>query len=93
MSSETIDDTVALIDSCQLLRSIADKTIVVRLLNPFVDNGTRPGVDHVWSENGGLIVKVARRDGVAAILGEEYGYRIVDCSSLQQAVAGCHVSR
>lgn len=91
MTREPIDDTGSFDDRCGQLRTIADQTIIVRLLNPLVDDGSRPGIDHVWTENGRLVGKVARWDRVATIFREEDWHWIAFGEGLKFAVTGSHV--
>lgn len=61
---EPLNNTAAFIDTRILLRPILDKTVLVRLLNPLVDNCTRPVVSHL-SEHRSLVTKGPRWDSVA----------------------------
>jgi hypothetical protein len=71
-----------------LAQSVLDETVVVGFLDPFVDDGTGPSVDHLVAEDGCLVVKCARSPNVAAGLGEEDGDVVFGGVLLQEDVAG-----
>jgi len=54
-------------------RTVADQAVVVGLLDPLVDHGSRPGVVHVRAKNGILVTKCTTtcRLSVTASLGEK----------------------
>jgi hypothetical protein len=68
-------------------RPIANQPIVIGLFNPLVDHGSRPSVGHVVTKDGSLVLKSARRRGVAASLGEEDRDRVISCVLLQNIVS------
>lgn len=68
-------------------RSVANQTIVVGLLNPLVDDGSRPSIRHVITKDGSLVLKGTGRGGVAASLGEEDRDGVVSRVLLQTTVS------
>ena len=59
-----LKDGAALVDARILLSTIADQPVLIHLLDPFVNNSTRPCISHV-RENCILVSKVSRWDCVA----------------------------
>jgi len=75
-----------------LAQAVFDETVVVSFLDPFVDDGTGPGVDHLVAKDGGLIVKCASGTDIATSLGEEDRDVVLGGVLLQEDVAGGLVS-
>ena len=75
-----------------LAEAVFDETVVVGFLDPFVDDGTGPGVDHLVAEDGSLIVKCASGADIATSLGEEDRDVVLGGVLLQEDVAGGLVS-
>ena len=67
---------------------VSDETVHVGFLDPFVDDGTRPGVDHLVAEDGCLVVECASSADVATGFGEEDWDVILRGVLLQEDVAG-----
>lgn len=76
-----------------LAQAVVNKTVVVGFLDPFVDNGARPGVDHLVAKDGGLIIKCASSADIATSLGEEDWDVVLGGVLLQEDVAGGLVRR
>jgi hypothetical protein len=66
---------------------IVDQAVVVCLLDPFVDDGAGPGVDHFVAEDGCLVVEGAGGTDIATGLGEEDGNVVLRGVLLQEDVA------
>jgi hypothetical protein len=75
------------------VRPVFNQAIAIQLLNPFVDDSPRPGVGHVRTEDGRLIVKGTRRIGVATIFRKEDGNGIVYSGGLQLGISRTRVRR
>ena len=72
---------------------VRHKTVHVGLLDPFVNDGAGPGVDHLVAEDRCLIVKSPRRLDIAPGFGEEDWDVVVRCVHLEKNVAGGIVCR
>lgn len=72
---------------------VADQTVVVGLLDPLIDNGAGPGVSHLMTKDGRLVLKRAGAMSVAAGFGEENGDRIVRGILLEHVVTRLDVAR
>lgn len=72
---------------------VADQTVVIGLLDPLVDNGTRPGVPHFMTKDGRLILKRAGTVSVAAGFGKENGDWIGRGILLEHVVTRLDVAR
>jgi hypothetical protein len=73
-------------------QGIINKAVVVGFLDPFVDDGARPGVDHLVAEDGCLIGECAGTAYVAPGLGEEDWDIVFGGIFLQEDIAGGLVS-
>lgn len=51
--------------------AIADQTIVIGLLDPFIHNRARPGIRHLRAKDNSLVLERTGTDGVAASFREE----------------------
>jgi hypothetical protein len=67
---------------------VGDKTVLVRFLDPFVDDGAGPGVDHLLAKDCCLVVKSSWRFNNAASLGEEDRDVVLRCVHLKEDVSG-----
>jgi len=67
---------------------VSDKTVHVRFLDPFVDDGAGPGVDHLLAKDCCLVVKGSWRLNNAASFGEEDRDVVVRCVLLERNVSG-----
>ena len=72
---------------------VADESVVVGLLNPFVNNASRPGANHIWAENSSLIIECSLPTHVAASLRKEDGNVVAFGHGLEVAVSGRIVCR
>ena len=68
--------------------TVADETVVVCLLDPFVDDCAGPDVLHWGGEDGGLVAKGSWFGSVAAGFRQEDWDRVVGCVDGQLVVAG-----
>lgn len=72
---------------------VANQTVVIGLLDPLIDNGAGPGVSHLMTKDGRLVLKRAGTMSVAASFGEENGDRIVRGILLEHIVTRLDVAR
>jgi len=71
----------------RLAQSVLDETVVIGFLDPFVDNGAGPCVDHLVAEDGCLVVECASSADVATGFGEENWDVVLGGVLLQEDVA------
>jgi hypothetical protein len=57
--------------------TIVYKSIFVDFLDPFIDDGAAPGINHMWTEDSGLIRERSWRRLIASCLGKEDWDRVV----------------
>ena len=70
------------------LGTVVDESVVVRLGQPFVDDGSAPRAGHVRPENGRLVREITRWMTVTTGLGQEDGNGVGRCVLLKLIVAG-----
>jgi hypothetical protein len=66
---------------------VIDKTIVIGLLDPFVNDASRPCVHHIRPEDCSLIVECSLTANIAAGFREKYRDIVTFCHGLEVAVS------
>lgn len=67
---------------------VVDNTVVVAFLNPFVNDASRPGIDHLGAKNSLLVVESAFTTDVTPSLGEEDWKVVSNSHGLKASISG-----